>query len=394
MKVDRRRIQFLVLTLAVMLTFLGASSPLKPLVQRNERASGPAPAGCDESLAPAPSPRIEVAEIPAPQPRGEVVALTPPPSRSLRSELQDAQRALAGNDRPAFDRHLAAARSLLDGYPPGGERNAASDAVRVLEDAARVWDAQFVSPFFDEGSDAYARASRYPGYAEAVRRSMLTDDRDRRFYPASESRAFLTRIAGERLSRLGIRPVTQRADATSRRRSVESPTRRVTPKSTAKTAAAPGRTDAPATRRTADASSRTTPRRTPRTAPAATKKPTPATTIAAPSSPDPSTPVRIAAADPAPAAPQPSTPRVDEAASPAADVPPPPADPEPVVTETAAASAPEASASATQATTAAPETTSAPATTAAVPERRSVVVPALLILIGLGVLIVLFRASS
>ena len=383
MKVDRRRIQFLVLTLAVMLTFLGASAPLQPLVQRNERATGPAPAGCDESLAPAPAPRVEVAEIPAPPPRGEVVALTPPPSRSLRSELQDAQRALAGNDRPAFDRHLAAARALLDGYPPGGERNAATEAVRVLDDAARVWDAQFVSPFFDEGSDAYARASRYPGYADAVRRSMLTDDRDRRFYPASESRAFLTRIAGERLSRLGIRPVTQRADATSRRREAASSSRRATESPSRRVAPKPAPNAGSSARRLVDSSPRANSRRTPRPASTPTKKPTPATTIAAPSSPDPSTPVQIAAADPAPAAPQPSTPPVDNAASPAADVPPP-ADPEPVVTQTTA----EPSTSATTTTAAAPETTTA------TPERRSVVVPALLILIGLGVLIVLFRASS
>jgi hypothetical protein len=388
MKVDRRCIQFLVLTLAVMFAFLGASAPLQPLVQRNERVSGPAPAGCDESLAPAaPRARVDVAEIPAPQPRGEVVALTPPPSRSLRSELQDAQRALAGNDRPAFDRHLVATRALLDGYPPGGERNAASEAVRVLEDAGRVWDAQFASPFFAEGSDAYERASRYPGYAEAVRRNMLTDDRDQRFYPASESRAFLARIAAERLSRLGIRPVTQRADATSSRRTAASPSRRIAPKAASTTASAP--------RRTAESSARTPARRTPRSAPAASKKPTPATAMAASSAPDPSTPVRIAAADPAPAALRPSSSRVDETAPPAADVPPPPADPEPVVTDAAPDTAGEPSPSATSATSAAPETTTTPAsTTQAVPERRSVVIPALLILIGLGVLIVLFRASN
>ena len=331
--------------------------------------------------------------------KAQTIALQPPPSRSLRTELQSAQGALARNDRPAFDAHLQNAREILASYPPGGERNAATEAMRVLDDAARVWDAQFDSPFFDEASDAYARANRYPGYKEAVRRGMLTDDREHRYYPAAESRAFLTKIAADRLSRLGIRPVTQRAD-------------RSTPRHEAATTT---RSSSPSPRRVAESSTRSAPRRssTPRrTADSKPRKKAPAPAIATSSSPAAPAPAQIAAAAPPPSAPPASAPRTAAATPPPAAVAPS-TSPDTALTETPAdttgtatspaetTTSPSATTTSSADTTTSPtETTTsardtaAPAAAQTVQERRSVVVPALLILIGLGVLIVLFRASK
>jgi hypothetical protein len=70
----------------------------------------------------------------------------------------------------------------------------------VLTDAALVWNALFQSPFFAEGSDVYARVNAYPGYANAVRRSILTVG-GQRYYPAADTLRFLTGIAAQRLGR-------------------------------------------------------------------------------------------------------------------------------------------------------------------------------------------------
>jgi hypothetical protein len=97
--------------------------------------------------------------------------------------------ALARNDRVAFDANLPRVRD-------------AGEGAEIYDHIALLWDAQFVSPFFDPSSEAYRVVSAYPGYEEAVRRHVLVDDAGRRFYPAAESRAFLTRIAAARFGAL------------------------------------------------------------------------------------------------------------------------------------------------------------------------------------------------
>lgn len=366
----KRRIALAALLTMVALTFVGASWELNPLVTRRPEPAGPAPLGCDESLAPSAAPRVNVAEIPEREVIVPVSMPAPPPSRSLREELDAAHRALVRNDRPAFDEHLRAARTIVQSYPAGGERSRAEEVLWALNDAAVLWDAQFQAPFFDETSDAYARASRYAGYTEAVRRSVLTDDRDRRFYPAAESRDFVTRVAAERLQRLGVRGASSPPPRVARAEP-PAPSERVAPSSPRRAT-----TSRPARR------SRSTSIASKSSKPAAPAKSTPS------SSPDPSE----SAVPPAPAEPAPTAPPVsasqagaDAPASPVAgDVQP---EPEPVPASTDSAT-----------TTAAPVTAEpAPAVPGAVPapaERRSVIVPALLILIGLGVLVVLFRASK
>lgn len=366
----KRRIAFAAL---VALMSVGASWELNPLVTRRPEPAGPAPLGCDESLAPSAAPRVNVAEIPEREVILPVSMPAAPPSRSLREELDAAHRALARNDRPTFDEHLRAARAIVQSYPSGGERSRAEEVVWALNDAAVLWDAQFQSPFFDETSDAYARASRYAGYTEAVRRSVLTDDRDRRFYPAAESRDFVTRVAAERLQRLGVRGAAV-------------PPPRVT-RAEPQPPAAPERVAPSSPRRTTTSrpsrrSSRSTSIASKSSKPAAPAKSAPS------SSPDPSdAPVSPAPAEPAPTAPPASASQAsaDAPASPVAGEPTLDPPPEPVPASTDSAT-----------TTAAPVSTeTAPVVPRAVPaERRSVIVPALLILIGLGVLVVLFRASK
>lgn len=353
-----RRAGLLFFTLGVFLVSTGASWPLNPLVTRNPHPPAAAPLECEQGLAPAPSPRVNVAELPT---REEILpAAVPaaPPSRTLRRTLEEAHAALVRNDRPAFDEALSSARAIVRDYPPGGERTNAEEALRAYDDAAFLWDAQFASPFFDQNSEAYARASRYPGYAEAVRRGVFTDDADRRFYPATESRRFLAGVASKRLERLGIHtPAPQVARAERPRYtppSVSMPTpRRIPPR-----------------RAATNTNSR--------------KSATPA--ISAPASPDPPAPTRTVT-ESAPAAPTSSAPTPDAApASPAAEGQPLEDVPAPV-TETAPDTAIITPAPSLPPPPAAP----APATAT---KSRSIIVPALLIFIGLGVLFVLFRVSK
>jgi len=440
-----RRVRVLVLTSSVFAMLVGATPSLNPLVTRTAQPIGAVPDDCNQSLAPAPMPRVDVASLPEPEIR--TVSLAAPPSRSLRNELEASHAALARNDRPAFDEHLANARALLAAnYPPGAERTAAEDAMRAFDDASRLWDAQFESPFFDEGSDAYARASRYPGYADAVRRGMFTDDQDHRFYPAAESRDFVTAIAGQRLGRLGITtptrvarteraapapastPSTRRSDRTAPAPAASSTTASTTSmargetarRETARGETARGETSAPKPQRRAPRvhSSR---RRTTTSSSSSRNKSSisrPSQSVAsagsASTSPDPSTP-KPAATAPAPAAPPADAPTPSASASPVAvGLPPAAPDPAPssatgdvadlpadtagTISDTADPAADATGTTGTTSTTgttltSAPDaTTDTPVTTTA--EGRSVVVPALLILIGLGVLIVLFRASK
>lgn len=115
-----------------------------------------------------------------------------PADDALRSEAGAAVDALLANDRPGFDEHYARVKA--------NPRAADSNVARVLDDAAAVWNALFQSPFFAEGSEVHARVRTYPGYENAVRRSILTVG-GQRHYPAADSLRFLTRLAAERLGR-------------------------------------------------------------------------------------------------------------------------------------------------------------------------------------------------
>jgi hypothetical protein len=363
------------------MTLIGASAPLQPLVIRTAIVQGGIPSDCDQSLSNVPqAARINVAELPSVA-NVSTVALAPP-SRELRAELDALQRALTRNDRPAFDEHLDNARHLIAGYPPGAEKRAGEELVRLYSDTARIWDAQFASPFFDETSAEYDILAHYPGYAEAVRRGMLTDDRDRRFYPAAESRTFLTRVAAERLARIGIS--TPRVPVT--RSAASRPPRVDTQREMARPAPTRHRVETPRVE-SAKRERSVSPKRTHIARASSPAKHTPPARIPVPVATTPQ-------ASPPPATttmPAPMTSSSSTTAPPVTAPPPPTADtaPDTAITATTAST----SIAPTTTSASAPTTSPAPAPAAPAP-RRSMILPVILILIGLAVLVLLFRAST
>src|SRR5688572_30376017 len=350
--------------IATNLVALALMAALNPLVARAPEPRGNIPADCVVSDAP-PMPRITVAvadssqedaSVPLPPVRPAARATaTSTASTTSSSDIADLRRALAANDRPAFDAALARAK-------------AAGLSTRVYEDVARIWDAQFQSPFFAEDSDAYRVASSYPGYAEAVRRQVFTDASGRKFYPAAESRAFVATHAG-------IRAPETRSVMRSARIGTT-------------TGAAP-------------TPSRSTPKRSTKTA---SRKPAASGKKAPPTSPDPPAAPKVAAREPAPVV----SPVADTSSTEAPPVAgsldttePAPAivdtmATETVVTDTAttditATTVDTATDTATTAITDTATTTSEPAPAT---KGRPILIPAILILIGLGVLILLFRTKA
>ncbi|MFL6244507.1 MAG: hypothetical protein ACJ74H_00655 [Thermoanaerobaculia bacterium] len=324
---------------------------LNSLVARVDQPRGSVPAECEQALSPAPPLRVAVRELELP--REEPLEAPAPPTGALRNALQETQIALTRNDRPAFNAALSRTKALLLTYPNGAERRTAEDIVRLHETAARLWDTQYEAPFFSETDSEYALLRDLPGYTDAVRRNTLTDDKDRRFYPAAESRDFVAQVAGERLQRLGIHRTTR-------------PVReaRVTEQ----------RVERPRPRRRSTTS-------TPTSKPAAVTRAAPAPHVSKPAAPPPAV-----AKAPAPA---PVPVPVQTASTPTPTPAPPPAPETGTMTTTTAAPAPTAS----TADTAVTSTDVVPAAPPTSPG-RSVFLPAVLILIGLGVLIVLFRASK
>jgi hypothetical protein len=431
MKWCHRRMGLLVLAGSVLLTLPVAFAqvvtpaqgiPLNNLVARVDQPRGPVPAECEQGLSPAAPLRVDVGaiELPVDEP-GEPVA---PPSGALRAALQQTQIALTENDRPAFNASLARTRALLVNYPTGGERRTAEDIVRLHEIAARLWDTQFEAPFFGETDPEYALVRDLPGFAEAVRRSTLTDDRDRRFYPTAESRDFVADLAGERLQRLGIQrgPRSVREQRSTPRASASPST--TTPRRSA-TSASPRRSDTSASprRSTTSASGRSTASTSSRST--ATSSRSGATSGRAATPSDRSTTSSSPRPDPVPArAPAVSTPAprpVTPAPAPAVAATPPAASESSssgdVATETTlpatetASGTPTTDIASDTGANADDPTLTDPAATAAVADSavtstnvlpaapptsrgRSVILPTILILIGLGVLIVLFRASK
>jgi hypothetical protein len=393
----RRRVGLLVLMTAVSLSLAAATNPLNPLVTRTPQ-TGVVPAECAEGVAPAPAPRIEVREIPLPPP-AETATMAEPPTGSLRAALEATQTALTRNDRPAFNASLATARTLLETYPAGAQRRSAEELVRIYNTTARLWDAQYESPFFDDASDAYALLRAYPGYEEAVRRSTLTRD-GRRYFPAGESRDFLGRLASDRLRGIGIQAPAPRI-ARNERPGVPDTPRATASSSTPRPTVTRGSTGTARPRRTTTTTTPSRVTRQPRSAAPSRPRLTETRTAAA-ATPATSTP----APTPTPSAPAPATTAATPdtappiAGTPTTDAPvPTDTDTEPIeptdtagVTDTPDPVTPEATGTAGTTATAAPAT---PESQPSQPARgRSVVLPTILILIGLGVLILLFRASK
>lgn len=307
------------------------------------------PSECEQGLAPAEA-RILIAEAPATPQKAAA-----PPSIDLRTRLRRVQAAAERDDRAEFTASLAEARAAVAAYPPGGERDAANDVLRVYEDLERLWDYAFSSPtgsFFDAGAENGALVNmmrRYPDYAKAISESTLKLG-DQVIYPSRETRQFLTAEASKRLTRLGVR----------------TPTRI--------TQAPPPPAPAPQTMKPLKKPSKPAPRKpVTKIAKAAVTPPQPRS-VAPPPPPSPA---------PAPApAPTP------------APVPAPP-----LVTDTTPTAAPSTTTT-ESASTVAPSDTTTTTTTASpqnVPQsggRMNLLFAIILIIVGVGILIVLLRASD
>jgi len=394
---------------------------LNPTVKVLARPQSPVPAEC--ATDPATVPALE-AEAPAVEP----VSAPAPPSNDLRASLRRLQVAAEVNDYAVFKSGLAEAKRAAAAHPAGGERNAANDALQVFADLARVWDYAMTSPtggFFDatvQGGSLLNAMKRYPEFGRAIADQTITTG-GRTLYPTPETRRFLARESARRLTRLGVSTPAQVARGSqpepAPRRTVTAPppvkkpvqvaakppaAKTTTPKKTA-TKTAPKTTTSKPVVKTAKA---TPPAKTKTAAiKAPLPKPKPAapppvkitaTPLPKPSAPPPVKVAETSTMPPGPpivSTPQPTAPTTTSAAPPAASTTttaPPPASTSTTDTTVSTTS----SAPTDTSVTAAPDTA---ATTPPVPATKqngnmNLILAVVLILVGIGVLVVLFRASD
>ena len=181
----------------------GESVPVNPTVKVLPNARTLVPPECVEGGAPTPI----IAE--APRETAPSVAVAPP-SIDLKTRLRRVQAAAERDDRDEFKRALADARAAVAAYPTGGEREAANDVMQVYSDMEKIWDYAFTSPsgaFIDangEGGVLTSIVRRYPDYSRFIRDSTLNAG-GQVIYPTRETRQFLTAEAAKGLARLGVR---------------------------------------------------------------------------------------------------------------------------------------------------------------------------------------------
>jgi hypothetical protein len=400
----RRQAFTLALIGAAAFMSMAQSRPLNPTVQLATQPRGAAPAECEEGISStSAAPRVAIADS---EPLLDRVAsdLAPPPRADLRNRLRATQTALDANDREGFRAAHNDAKAIVAGYPAGGERDAASNVIRVYDDIERLWQYQFDTPtgaFYAEDSELFRMAVAYPGYPAVVSEDVLAI-RGVRYYPTRETRDFLSRIAAERLGKLGVQTPKTKTASTRKR----TPPPRL-PAPPARDIAAvvddpaaplpsvrPKRKSAPARARSS-ASNRAS-------------KPPVKTAAAAPKvTTSKAAPAKVAAAAPPPVVtpvPQPVPVSVRPAAEPAAAT----QSQSPVVTETVSTSSAEpivtpagttaTDTTATQIATAT-ETTATPAPAKPAepvppPPRRGLLMPAIVVLVTAGVLWMLFRATN
>jgi hypothetical protein len=433
---------------ALTLFAVGVNAQLNPTVKVMSAPVTPVPAECVEGAAPQAQLRIEVGQLPEASKRK---ATAVPPSASLRGLLQDVQNAADRSDRAAFRDALARTKGMLTTYPTGGERTAATEAIGIYDDLDRIWTFQLettTGAFFDAPTVPADIMRRYPGYERAVADQVFIDARGHRFYPTVETREFLLRDTAQRLNRLGVsvpvraaraprilpRTPTQQAAAkpvaatTKQVAAAEKPSAEIKPaeprrahakprrrarahvvaettehrKTAAGTEIAGAEAKKPVVAAQAGAPKTVAPRSEPKVA-----RPLEAASTAAPSTSTHETKPAEApkrAALPASSSTAPSPMALPSGASSPGTTSSLPLASSPMATDTtssAPVSATSTVAPTTAPTTAPTETTASAASTdttaTAAPEQKqgkSVILPIILIVVGIGVLIVLFRASS
>ena len=399
----RRRALLLVIVLAIPAAI---AAQLNPTVKVLPRAKTAVPAECDQGLAIQPALRLTQEERASV--RDTTRDMVAPPSRSLRSELQTAFEAAQHNSRDAFRDALVQSKSMLTSYPPGGERTAAANLVDVLNDVDKIWDYQFTSPtgaFFDTSSEPYRIASKYPGWDAAIRRQIITDQNGAKFYPTHETRDFLLAESAQRLSHLTGKPVPPPASSTRGTTTIARPAPKVTPPEAITTITTSEKTPKPKPHHTTkQTTTETTTRATthvkrpaqhhaPRQPVVREARATPPPVQKTPP-PTPAPKVR----KPAPAPPSTTTTAQTVTTETARATPTPP----PATTSSATTASSDTAVTARPSTTSATSSTESTATTATTEsnaatkpsQSRSLFGPILLIIVGIGLLLTLWRASS
>jgi hypothetical protein len=340
----------------------GQSVPLNPTVKVLPNARTVVPADCFEGGA-----RVPVIAEAAPPPLTAATAPAPP-SADLRSRLRRVQSAAERDDRDEFKAALADARTAVGSYPTGGERDAANEVIQVYSDLEKIWDYAFASPsgaFFDAGSDGGSLSNivrRYPDYNRFIKDSTLTIG-GQTVYPTRETRRFLVAEAAKRLTRLGVRMPTRVA---------EGPPVIPTPAPAVKTPPKPQPS------KPAPTVARTTPsHRRPM------KKKTEAAAVAPPQKPAPKT---TAQAEPAPSAARGLPAPHKETATTTRQAPLPAPVPQTTVAPTTETTTSEISQPADSTTVGQQQQPTG--------GRMNLLFAVILIIVGIGVLIVLFRASD
>ena len=377
---SRRGIVILVMVSALRLSAQNAA--LNPTVTVLPRATSVVPADCFDArttqIAEPEPPAPDVAPASSAERGRETPAEIIAPAGDLRSVLRAAQTAAAARDRETFNAALARARAMLSSAS-AAERNAATGVIAVLEDVARLQEYQLNTPsgsFFDasvQGGSLLKSLVRYPGYEAAMARQTVTDANGVRYYPTRESIDFLLSVATSRMGGAAVRVAT------------EPP---ASPPTSSKPAAGQTRLSVPQ----------------------APPKPKPTKTTARTRRPRTEDRKPAANAAEAPRGPKAGEQRPGRSGTPQAPL----IDQEPLVTESIVSTPPETQTTTTDSgplvtpPTATTDPIAPPASTPTVgtdteaasavadsPERRrSIILPLVLILIGVGVLIVLFRASS
>src|SRR5436305_4998945 len=188
----------------VALAAVPAPSQLSPLVSVLPRPSGPVPADCETGVAAA-TPRLVLGE---PAPAAEMAAPAPP-SNEMRAALWRVEAAANGDDYNEFKAALTAARAAAEAFPPGGERDAANDALAVYADIEKLWDYANSTPtgaFFDASTDSLLpMLNRYPGFGHAIADATMATA-GTTVYPTREARKFLAAEVTRKLAWMGTAP--------------------------------------------------------------------------------------------------------------------------------------------------------------------------------------------
>ena len=195
---------------------------LNPTVAVREHPSSTVPTECEQGLEAA----VPRAPQPPPAPLPETSSQIA--NQDVAQALRRVQAAAEADDRDRFVAALAEARAAADAAPPGGQREAAREALRVDDDIDRLWSFAVTSPtgaFFDASSEGGALLTmmrQYPDFGRNILDSTLVVD-GQTLYPTRESRRFLVQQAASRLLRLGIHsaPRAPRPPATVRTRPSE-----------------------------------------------------------------------------------------------------------------------------------------------------------------------------